>query len=179
MLTISILSIILVTSVIFYSLCRIPSRTYRHIYSKSVVFVHTTDAKHFGDLFAAGDTESIHRIMKAIPNRGNIEIIEMDEEVYVINHHPSSVDNFRTVPRGLLVSDYNPFEDLRDLRSLHGGFQHVSPDAGRYMAGHKPLPVYEVQEITDDLFISDFDILETLRNLSTSTPFVHASQASA
>ena len=179
MITISILSIILVTSVIFYTLCRIPSRSYRHIDSKSVIFVHPEDAKHFGDLFSIGDAESIHRIMKALPNRKNIEIIEMDEEVYVINHNPASVDNLRTVPRGLFVADFDPIEDLRILRSLNGGFQHVNSDTDRYATGYKPVPTNEYEEIVDDLFISDFDIIETLRNLSTPTPFVLASQASA
>ena len=178
MITISILSIILVTSVIFYTLCRIPSRSYRHIDSKSVIFVHPEDAKHFGDLFSIGDAESIHRIMKALPNRKNIEIIEMDEEVYVINHNPASVENFRSVPRGLFVADFDPIEDLRNLRSLHGGFRHITPDAGRYVTSHKPVPVTEFKEVTDDLFISDFDILETLKNLSPQTPFIPASQAS-
>lgn len=178
MITISILSIILVTSVIFYTLCRIPSRSYRHIYSKSVIFVNPEDAKHFGDLFLIGDTESIHRIMKALPQRVNLEIIETDEEVYVINHNPASVDNLRTVPRGLFVADFDPIEDLRNLRSLHGDFRHNTPDAGRYVTSHKPVSATEFMEVTDDLFISDSDILETLKNLSPQTPFIPASQAS-
>jgi hypothetical protein len=178
MITISILSIILVISVIFCSLCRIPSRNYRHIYSKSVIFVHPEDAKHFGDLFSIGDVESIHRIMKALPNRKNIEIIEMDEEIYIINHNPASVENFRRVPRGLFVSDYDPIEDLCYLRSFHIGFRHITPDAGKYVISHKSVSVTEFKEVTDDLFISDFDILETLKNLSPQTPFIPASQAS-
>ena len=178
MITISFLSIILATSVIFYSLCRIPSRSYRHIDSKSVIFFHPEDAKHFGDLFSIGDVESIHRIMKALPNRKNIEIIEMDEEVYVINHNPASVENFRRVPRGLFVSDYDPIEDLRNLRSMHGGFRHITPDADKYVTSRKPVPVTEFKEVTNDLFISDFDILETLKHISPQVPFVSASQAS-
>ena len=176
MIAISILSIILVASVIVYSLYRIPSRSYQKIYSKSVIFVHPADAKHFGDLFSSGDAESIHRIMKALQRRRNIEIIEMDEEVYVINHNPASVDNLRTVPRGLFVSDYDPIEDLRNLRSSNIGFQLSTPDTNRYVTGYKIVPINELEEITDDFFVSDFDIIETLRNLSTPDPFVLASQ---
>ena len=178
MLTISIVSIILVISAIFYSLCRIPSRTYRHIGSNSIVFVQQNDTMHFGDLFSSGDVESIHRIMKILEQRERIEIIETDEEIYLINHNPASVENFRTVPRGLIVSDYDPVEDFRNLRADNNDYRHVSPGEGRYVIGHKPLPVHESQEITDDLFIADFDILETLKYLSPQAPIVSVSQAS-
>jgi hypothetical protein len=178
MITISIVSIILVTSVILYSLCRIPSRTYRHIGSKSIVFVHQTDTKHFEDLFSRGDVESIHRIIKILQQRERIEIIEMDEEIYLINHSPASVDNFRSVPRGLFVSDYDPLEDLHNLRSFNIGFGHFDHDSDQYVTAHKPIPVNEFEEITDDLFISDFDLLETLKNLTPQTPFVPVYQAS-
>jgi hypothetical protein len=178
MLTISIVSIILVTSAIFYSLCRIPSRTYSYINSRSIVFVHRDDRKYFGDLIERGDIEGIHRLMQILQQKELLEIIEMGEEIYLVNHNPASVDNFRTVPRGLCVSDYNPVEDLQNLRSLHIGFRHVNQDSDRYVTGHKPVPVNQYQENNDDLFISDFDILKTLKHLSPQAPFIPVSQAS-
>jgi hypothetical protein len=178
MLTTSILSIILVISAIFYSLCRIPSGTYRHIGSKSIVFVHRDDGKHFGDLFLNGDVEGIHRIIQILQQRELLEIIEMDEEIYLVNHNPASVENFRTVPRGLFVSDYDPIEDLRNLRAFNNSYRQVSLEESRYVTSHKPPPVYESQEIKEDFFISDFDILETLKYLSPQVPIVSVSQAS-
>ena len=179
MLTISIVSIILVTSAIFYSLCCIPSRTYSYINSRSIVFVHKDDRKYFGDLIERGDIEGIHRVMQILQQREILEIIEMDAEIYLVNHNPASVENLRTVPRGLFVSDYDPLEDLHNLRSLHIGFRHVNQDSDRYVIGHKPVPANEFKEIAGDLFVSDFDIIETLRNISTPAPFSLVSQTPA
>jgi hypothetical protein len=178
MITISIVAIILVTSIIFYSLCRIPSRTYRHINSKSIVFVHRDDLKHFGNLFLNGDVEGIHRIMQILQQREKLEIIEVGEEIYLVNHNPASIENFRSVPRGLFVSDYNPIEDLRNLRALNNGYRHIFSEKGRCVTSHRLLPVYGVQEFTNDLFMSDFNVLETLKHLSPQVPFVSVSQAS-
>jgi hypothetical protein len=177
MLTVSILSISLVTIAIFYSLCRIPSRNYGHISSKSIVFVHQDDRKHFGDLFLNGDIEGIHRVMQILQQRELLEIIEMGEEIYLVNHNPASVENFHTVPRGLCVSDFDPIEDLRNLRA-HNDFRNISSIEGRHVTSHRPIPAYGYRETADDLFMSDFDVLETLKHLSPQIPFVSASQAS-
>ena len=178
MLTISIVSIILVTSAIFYSLCRIPSRSYRHINSKTIVFVHQDDRRHFGNLFLNGDVEGIHRILQVLQQRELLEIIEMGDEIYLVNHNPASVENFHTVPRGLCVSDYDPIEDLQTLRASNNGYKHVPSDDDRRVTSPSPIPVYGFQEIADDLFMSDFDVLETLKHLSPQIPFASASQAS-
>lgn len=178
MLIISIVSIILVTIAIFYSLCRISSRSYRHLYSKSIVFVHKDDRRHFGGFFSNGDVEGIHRIMQILQQRELIEIIEMGEEIYLVNHNPASVENFHTVPRGLCVSDFDPIEDLRTLRASNNGFKHVSSEEGRCVTSRRPIPAYGFQETADDLFMSDFDVVETLKHLSPQVPFVSASQAS-
>jgi len=174
MLTVSIISVILVTSAIFYSLCRIPSRTYGHINSKSIVFVHGDDRKYFGDLFLNGDMEGIYRSMQILQQRELLEVIEMGEEIYLVNHNPASIENIRTVPRGLFVSDYHPIEDLHALRASNNSFRHISLEEG-YMNVHKPRKVFRAQEITIDLFMSDFDVLETLKHLSLQAPFVSAS----
>jgi hypothetical protein len=178
MLTISIVSIILVISAIFYSLCRIPSSTYRPIGSKSIVFVHSDDRKHFGDLLLNEDIEGIHRIMQIVQERELLEIIEMGEEIYLVNHNPASVENFRTVPRGLCVSDYDPVEDLRNVKAHNKSHRYVPPEERRCVKGHKLIPAYGFQETADDLFMSDFDFLETLKHLTPQSPFVSASQAS-
>lgn len=177
MLTISIVSVILVTTAIFYSLCRIPSRSYRHLYSKSIVFVHQDDRRHFGNLFLNGDVEGIHRIMQILQQRELLEIIEMGEEIYLVNHNPASIENLRTVPRGLCVSDFDPIEDLRNLRA-HNDFMNISSIRGRHVTSHRPIPAYGYQETADELFMSDFDVLETLKHLTPQVPFVFADQAS-
>jgi len=176
MLAISIVSIILVTTAIFYSLCRISSRTYGHINSKSIVFVHQDDRKHFGDLFLNGDIEGIHRILQVLQQRELLEIIEMGEEIYLVNHNPASIENIGSVPRGLFVSDYHPVEDLRTLRASDNSFRHVSLEEGR-MTVRKPLKAFKAEEITNDLFMSDFDILEILKHLSPQAHFFSTSKA--
>lgn len=175
MLTISIVSIILVTTAIFYSLCRISSRSYRHLYSKSIVFVHQDDRRHFGGLFLNGDVEGIHRIMQILQLRELLEIIEMGEEIYLVNHNPVSVENFHTVPRGLCVSDFDPIEDLRNLKAHNNGYMHVHPEEGRSITNQRPLPAYGFRESADDLFMSDFDVVETLKHLFPQAPFLSAS----
>jgi hypothetical protein len=178
MLTISIVFIILVTTAIFYSLCRISSRSYRHLYSTSIVFVHQDDRKHFGDLFLNGDVEGIHRVLQVLQKRELLEIIETGEEIYLVNHNPASLENFHTVPRGLCVSDYDPIEDLRNLRVDNKGYGHVPSEDNRYVTSHRQIPVYGFQETAADLFMSDFDVLETLKHLTPQVPFAFPSQAS-
>jgi uncharacterized ubiquitin-like protein YukD len=176
MLAISIVSIILVATAIFYSLCRISSRTYGNINYKSIVFVHRDDRKYFGDLFLNGDMEGIYRMMQILQQRELLEIIEMGEEIYLVNHNPASIENIRTVPRGLFVSDYHPVEDLRALRAATNSFRHVSLEEG-CMTVRKPLKVFKAEEITNDLFMSDFDVLEILKHLSPQAPFFSTSKA--
>jgi hypothetical protein len=142
------------------------------------MFIHRDDRKHFGDLFLNGDLECIHRIMQILQQRELFEIIEMDEEIYLVNHNPATVENFRTVPRGLCVSDYDPIEDLRNLRAGNNSYRHVPPEGGSHVTSHMPIPVYGYQDTADDFFMSGFNILETLKHLTPQTPFVSASQAS-
>ena len=177
MLTISIVSIILVTFAIFYSICRIPLRSYRHINSKTLVFVHQDDRRHFGNLFLNRDVEGIHRVLQVLQQRELLEIIEMGDEIYLVNHNPASVENLRTVPRGLCVSDYDPIEDLRNLRAHNKGYGHFPSEDGRRVTSPRPILAYGFQEIADDLFMSDFDVFETLKHLSPQVPFVSVAQA--
>ena len=142
------------------------------------MFVHQDDRRHFGDLFLNGDVEGIHRIMQILQQRELLEIIEMGEEIYVVNQNPASIENLRTVPRGLFVSDYNPVEDLRILNAHNKSQRLIPPEERIRVTSHRPLPACGFQEIADDLFMSDFDVLETLKHLSPQVPFVSVSQAS-
>jgi len=102
----------------------------------------------------------------------------MDEEIYLVNHNPASVENFRTVPRGLCVSDYDPNKDLRNLRAVNNSYRHVPPEGGSHVTSHMPIPVYGYQATADDFLMSGLNVLEALKLLTPQTPSVSASQAS-
>ena len=175
----SILLTILMISMIVYSLCRIPSRAYGHVCGKSLVFDNRADARRFEDLLANGDSESVHRVLKALQQRGDIDIFESEKEIYVSGHRSVSADKLRKITRGLLASDYDPLEDFRNL-SVTSRFD---PGA-RVMNAGKDLRVskYETGSATDhgqskdDLFASDYDIVELLENLTVGPGFIPAAQ---
>ena len=154
---------------IAYSLCRIPSRAWSNVRDKSLIFDKRADARRFEDLLANGDAESVHRILKALQQRGDIDIIETEKEIYVSGNRSVSAGRRRKITRGMLVSDYDPVEDFRNL-SVTSRFD---PDA-RVMNAGKDLRVskYETGSATDhgqskdDLFASDYDIIELLENLT-------------
>jgi hypothetical protein len=153
---------------IVFSLCRIPSRTFDNVCSKSLIFENRADARRFEDLLANGDAESIHRILKALQQRGDIDIFESEREIYVSGQRSVSADKCRKIARGLLVSDYDPIEDSRNLSVM----SRFNPDT-RVMNAAKDLFVgrYEAasttdhEEFGDDLFASDYDVIELLENL--------------
>lgn len=170
---------ILMISMIVYSLCRIPSRAYGHFCDKSLIFEKRADARRFEDLLANGDAESVHRILKALQRRGDIDIIESEKEIYISGNRSVSAGRRRKITRGMLVSDYDPVEDFRNL-SVTSRFD---PDARAMNAG-KDLRVskYETGSATDhgqskdDLFASDYDIVELLENLTVRPGFIPAVQ---
>jgi hypothetical protein len=175
----SILLTIFMISMIVYSLCRIPSRAYGHVCDKSLIFDKRADAKRFEDLLADGDVESVHRILKALQQRGDIDVIESEKEIYVSGNRSVSADKRRKITRGLLVSDYDPVEDFRNLNVM----SRFAPDAP-VMNASKDLRVskYETGSATDpgeskdDLFASDYDIIELLENLTVRPGFIPAVQ---
>jgi hypothetical protein len=165
----SILLTIFMISMIVYSLCRIPSRAWSHVCDKSLAFEKRADARRFEDLLADGDAESVHRILKALQQRGDIDIIETEKEIYVSGNRSVSADKRRKITRGLLVSDYDPVEDFRNLNVM----SRFDPDALVMNAGNDlRVSRYETGSATDhgqskdDLFASDYDIIELLENLT-------------
>ena len=154
---------------IAYSLCRIPSRAWSHVCDKSLAFEKRADARRFEDLLSNGDAESVHRILKALQQRGDIDIIETEKEIYVSGNRSVSADKRRKITRGLLVSDYDPVEDFRNLNVM----SRFDPDALVMNAGNDlRVSRYETGSATDhgqskdDLFASDYDIIELLENLT-------------
>jgi hypothetical protein len=172
MIIISILLLSLISSIILYSLCRIPSRTYCDVCSKSLVFASKAEARHFEDLLSGGDAESIHRILKALQQRNEIDITESEHEIFVCDHLSASSDHCRNIFRDLIASDYNPLEDLRNLsarsRFMPGDLPHIYADAdkGISVTGPEPVPINNFESATDDLFASEYDISELLGNIS-------------
>jgi hypothetical protein len=168
MLIISILLMSLILSIILYSLCRIPSRTYCDVCSKSLVFAGEAEARHFEDLLSDGDAESIHRILKALQQKREIDITESENEIYVCDHLSASSDHGRNIFRDLIASDYNPLEDLRNLSTrsrFHLDFQLAAAGKGISVTGLNPVPINNFESVTDDLFASEYDISELLGNI--------------
>jgi hypothetical protein len=178
MLVISILLVSLIISIILYSLCRIPSRTYCDVCSKSLVFAGKDDAKRFEDLLSNGDAESIHRILKALHQRSEIDITESENEIYVCDHLSASSDHGRNIFRDLIASDYNPLEDLRNLsawpRFLPGDHAHNYANVvnGISITGPKSVAINNVESTTDHLFASEYDISEILGTISVKSGLI-------
>jgi hypothetical protein len=167
MIVTSIILIILTTSVIFYSLCRITSRTCCDMHSKSLVFSNTSEAKRFEDLLSVGDAESIHRILKALQQRNEIDIIESEKEIFVREHCSASSEHDRNIFRDLLASAHDPVEALRNL-SVASRFNpdYQLADKGTSVSGYNPVAIDNPERVTDDLFASEYDVRELLGNLT-------------
>jgi hypothetical protein len=168
MLIISILLMSLILSIILYSICRIPSRTYCDLSSKSLVFASEADERHFEEVLSDGDAESIHRILKALQQRSRIDITESEHEIYVCGHRSDSSDHGRNTFRDLIAADYNPLEDLHNLSTrsrFYPGSRLGDADKGLSVTGPKPLPLDHIESVTDDLFASEYDISELLGSL--------------
>ena len=173
---------ILMISVIVYSLCRIPSRACGDVCDKSLRFDNRADGRRFESLLANGDTESVHRILKALQQRGDIDIFESEKEIYVSGVRSVSADKRRRITRGLLVSDYDPVEDFRNL-SVMSRFSPGAPvmDAVKELcfSRYETVSTTDHEEIRDDLFASDYDIIELLENLTTRSGSILTAQTPA
>lgn len=157
------------TSVLVYSICRIPSRACGNFCSKSLVFDNLPGTGRFEDLLANGDAESVHRILKALQQRGDIDIFESEKEIYVSGHRSVSADKRRKITLGLLVSDYDPVEDFRNLivlTRLNPDAQAMNTNKGRCVSKSEAVSSTNHEETKDDLFASDYDIIELLENLT-------------
>lgn len=121
MLTVSIISVILVTSAIFYSSAVSRRGTYGHINSKSIVFVHGDDRKYFrGSLpeWGYGRDSSDHADSSAESSCS--EVIEMGARRFTWSNQPRFYREHQNCSAGcsLFVSDYHPIEDLHALEPL-------------------------------------------------------------
>ncbi|HET6491112.1 MAG TPA: hypothetical protein VFG28_15255 [Syntrophales bacterium] len=175
MIIISILAIILITSIILYSLCRIPSRVCREVCSKSLVFDSEAEARRFEDLLSDGDDESIHRILKALQQRGEIELIESEKELRVCG--PGSTDQCSDIFGDLIASDHHPLEYLQNLRvrsPLHADLRLV--DADKEIPARGFMPVSTDSLAKDDLFASEYDVSELLGSLCMKPGLIFACQ---
>jgi hypothetical protein len=178
MIIISILAFILVTSIILYSLCRVTSKTCEDVRRKSLVFSDTV-AMRIGDILSDGDTESVHRILKALQQRGEIELIESEKEIYVCEHRATVADHCLSLFRDLLSADHDPVEDLRHIRAatrFHPDLHLVDPDKGISVREYKPVDIDDLASVADDLFASEYDIDELLGNLSMKPGRIYSCQ---
>jgi hypothetical protein len=168
MIIVSILFMILITATILYSLCRITSKTCLDVRSKSLVFADTAEARRFEHLLPDGDAESVHRILKALQQRREIDITESETEIFICDHRSGSADHLRNIFRDLIASDYNPVEDLRHLSVMsrfHPDLRLVHADKRISVSGFVPVLVDNLENVADHLFASTYDIGELLGNL--------------
>ncbi len=162
MVIIAILFIVLMASITIYSLCRITSKSCGDVRSKSLVFADRTVAMRVEDLLSDGDAESIHRILKALQQRREIDITESENEILISEH-------CRDTFHDLIASGQDPLEYLRHLdvmSLLNPDFHPVGVDKGITVSGHEPVAIHDFATVTDDLFASEYDIGELLGNLS-------------
>lgn len=160
---------IFMTSMIVYSICRIPSRAYANVCHKSLIFDNLAEARRLEVLLAHGDAESVHRILKALQQRGDIDIFESENEIYVSGRRSVSVDQRRKITRDLLVSDYDPIEDIRNLSVMsrfNTDAQVMNANQGVCVSKYEAAFATNHEESKDDLFASEYDIIELLENLS-------------
>ena len=169
MIIIAISLTVFMISMIVYTLCCIPSRASGDVCRKSLRFDNRADAGPFEDLLANGDAESVHRILKALEQRGDIDVFETEKEIYVSGHRSVSEDKRRKITRGLLVSDYDPVEDFRNLGAMHR-FNHdariLSASQDQSVSRYETVSSTGHEESKDDLFASNYDIIELLENLT-------------
>jgi len=172
MITIAISLTIFMTSMIVYSIFRIPSRACGNVCHKSLVFDNMAEAGRLGDLLADGDAESVHRILKALQQRGDIDIFESEKDIYVSGHRSVSIDKRRKITRGMLVSDYDPIEDFRNLNvmsRINADAQVMNANKSICVSKSEAVSTTHHEESKDDLFASDYDIIELLANLNAGS----------
>jgi hypothetical protein len=174
------ISLTLITvSAVAYSICRIPSRAWRAVRDKSLVLDHVPDAARLRELLTDGDTESVQRVLRALQQRGDIDVTETEDEIYVTGHPGVPAGKGRTITRGLLVSAYDPVEDFLHLRVT----SRLHPDA---RAGNRIREIYAGRfekvsaagdaELEDHLFASDYDVGELLESLTARSGIALAAQ---
>ncbi len=160
---------ILTLSAFVYSLCRIPSLAVRPFRGKSIVLDRLPDEAALSDLLADGDTESVFRLLKALQHRGDIDVTETENEIYVTGRQGVPAGKGRTITRGLLVSAYNPVEDFRHLRVFsrpRPGARVMDAMRSIRVGSHEKVSVAAQETAEDHLFVSDYDVRELLESLT-------------
>jgi hypothetical protein len=86
------ISVFVVIAIVLYSICAASSRRYHRIENRTLLFLPQTVAMPFETLLAEGDVESVCRIMKGLHQRGDIHIIETENEIVVTRPGPDKGD---------------------------------------------------------------------------------------
>jgi hypothetical protein len=120
------LSIIAVAALLFYSICRAPSRACHPFEQQTLVFLSPSAAAPFEDLLAAGDVESIWRILKALEQRGDLLVFSTGKEIYIDCPEPRSRE---TRPGMTPAGSPLPPSSLRP-RAQDAVFGYAGPDRG-------------------------------------------------
>jgi len=97
MLVVCLLSIIIIAAILLYSICAVSSRVSHHFENRALVFLTPSIAEPFEDLLAAGDEESVYRIMEAMARRGDLHIIETEKEILIAATRPLSTEILRKI----------------------------------------------------------------------------------
>ena len=97
MLVVCLLSIVIIAGILFYSICAVSSRVSHRFENRAIVFLTSSAAEPFKDLLAAGDEESVYRIMMALARRGDIHIIETEKEILIDAAEPPSMETRRKI----------------------------------------------------------------------------------
>lgn len=179
MIVLAILLTLMTATAVVYSLCRIPSRAWRPIRHKSLVLDNVPDAARLRGLLADGDTESVQRVLRALQQRGDVDIIERQDEIYVTGHPGVPAGKGRTITRGLLVSAYDPVEDFLHLRvtsRLHPDTRAGSRIREIHAGRRERVSAAGEAELEDHLFASDYDVVELMENLTARSAVVLAAQ---
>ena len=169
-------------SAVLYSLCRIPSRAWSPVRDKSLIIDNVEDSGRLRELLANGDTESVHRILKSLQQRGDVDLIETENEIYVTGHQGVSAGKGRKITRGLLVSGYDPIEDFRNLRAaarVHPGARAVNTIRDIIVGKYEKVIAADREASNDHLFASDYDVREILENLTARSGGILAASGTA
>jgi hypothetical protein len=87
------ISVFVVIAVVLYTICAASSfRAHRRIENRTLLFLPRAIAKPFETLLAEGDVESVCRIIKGLHQRGDIHIIETENEIIVTRPEPDEGD---------------------------------------------------------------------------------------
>ena len=98
MLVVCLLSIvIIIAGILFYSICAVSSRVSHHFEHRALVFLTPSAAEPFKDLLAAGDEESVYRVMMALARRGELRVIETENEILIDTVEPPSMETRRKI----------------------------------------------------------------------------------